>query len=309
MLAIFLKTLPFFAVIALGYGAGRFRFFPAEATAWLTKFVFYVALSAMLFKLTATLSFAQIWDPVFAAAYLAATGGLYAIQFALSRLRGVSLAEATIEAQAGTIGNTGFLGIPMLAVLLGPVSNGPILMVLTIDMIVFSSLVTLLITAARSGRLTLGSIGALALGLVQNPMIVSMVAGFAWAGLGLPLPGPLMETLSLLGSAATPCALFAIGASLAGRSAERLSVAAWLSFSKLVLHPAMAALMALAVFPVAPQAAGAMIAAAALPVAGNIYILAQHYRVAPQRVSAAILLSTAFSIVTVPLVIAWVTGG
>lgn len=308
MLAIFLKTLPFFALIALGYGAGRLRVFPAEATAWLTKFVFYFALSAMLFKLTATLSFAEIWDPVFAAAYLAATGGLYAIQFALSRLRGVSLAEATIEAQTGCIGNTGFLGIPMLAVLLGPASNGPILMVLTIDMIVFSSLVTLLITAARSGRLGLSSIRSLGLGLVQNPMIVSMVAGFAWSGFGLPLPGPMMETLTLLGSAATPCALFAIGASLAGRSAERLAVAGWLSFSKLILHPAMAALMAFAVFPVDPQAAGVMIAAAALPVAGNIYILAQHYRVAPQRVSAAILLSTAFSIVTVPPVIAWATG-
>lgn len=308
MLAIFLKTLPFFALIALGYGAGRLRVFPAEATAWLTKFVFYFALSAMLFKLTVTLSFAEIWDPVFAAAYLAATGGLYAIQFALSRLRGVSLAEATIEAQTGCIGNTGFLGIPMLAVLLGPASNGPILMVLTIDMIVFSSLVTLLITAARSGRLGLSSIRSLALGLAQNPMIVSMVAGFAWSAAALPLPGPMMETLTLLGSAATPCALFAIGASLAGRSAERLAVAGWLSFSKLILHPAMAALMAFAVFPVDPQAAGVMIAAAALPVAGNIYILAQHYRVAPQRVSAAILLSTAFSIATVPPVIAWATG-
>ncbi|WP_225029777.1 AEC family transporter [Xinfangfangia pollutisoli] len=308
MLPIFLKTLPFFAIIALGYGAGRLRIFPPEATAWLTKFVFYVALSAMLFRLTVNLSFAEIWDPAFAAAYLAATGGLYALQFALSRLRGVSLAEATIEAQVGSIGNTGFLGIPMLAVLLGPSSNGPILMVLTIDMFVFSSLVTLLITAARSGRLTLGSIRTLALGLIRNPMLVSMVAGFAWAGIGLPVPAPMAETLTLLGGAATPCALFAIGASLAGRSAERLAVAGWLSFSKLILHPAAAALMALVVFPVAPAAAGAMIAAAALPVAGNIYILAQHYGVAPQRVSAAILISTACSILTVPLVIAWVAG-
>lgn len=308
MLPIFLKTLPFFAIIALGYGAGRLRIFPPEATAWLTKFVFYVALSAMLFRLTVNLSFAEIWDPAFAAAYLAATGGLYALQFALSRLRGVSLAEATIEAQVGSIGNTGFLGIPMLAVLLGPSSNGPILMVLTIDMFVFSSLVTLLITAARSGRLTLGSIRTLALGLIRNPMLVSMVAGFAWSGTGLPVPAPMAETLTLLGGAATPCALFAIGASLAGRSAERLAVAGWLSFSKLILHPAAAALMALVVFPVAPAAAGAMIAAAALPVAGNIYILAQHYGVAPQRVSAAILISTACSILTVPLVIAWVAG-
>ena len=55
-------------------------------------------------------------------------------------------------------------------------------------------------------------------------------------------------------------------------------------------------------------AAGVMIAAAALPVAGNVYILAQHYGVAPQRVSTSILISTAISIVTVSWVIAWVTN-
>ncbi|MGA0541324.1 AEC family transporter [Neotabrizicola sp. VNH66] len=308
MLPIFLKTLPFFAVIALGYGAGRLRAFPAEATGWLTKFVFYFALSAMLFRLTVNLPLSEIWDPVFIAAYLTATGGLYAVQFILSRLRGVSMAEATIEAQVGTIGNTGFLGIPMLGVLLGPAAAAPLLAVLTIDMIVFSSLVTLLITAARGGRPGLAVAGPLLLGLVKNPMIVSMIAGFLWAGIGLPVPAAMDETLVLLGSSATPCALFAIGASLAGRSAERLAVAGWLSFSKLVLHPAAVALAALVLFPVNPADAGVMIAAAALPVAGNIYILAQHYGVAPQRVSAAILISTAFSILTVPLVIAWVTG-
>ena len=49
MLAIFMKTLPFFAIIGLGYWAGRTRFFSPEATAFLTKFVFYFPLSAMLF--------------------------------------------------------------------------------------------------------------------------------------------------------------------------------------------------------------------------------------------------------------------
>ncbi|MFE3838096.1 AEC family transporter [Pseudogemmobacter sonorensis] len=309
MLPIFLQTLPFFAVIGLGWLAGRLRAFPPEATMWLTKFVFYFALSAMLFRLTVNLSLSEIWDPVFVRAYLAATGGLFAVQFVLSRLRGAPLAEATIEAQCGTIGNTGFLGIPMLAVLLGPASAPPLLLVLTLDMIVFSSLVTLLITAARGGTPGISALGPLASGLLGNPMIGSMVAGFLWAGAGLPVPDAMDETLALLGAAATPCALFAIGASLAGRKVERPLVAGWLSFSKLIVHPAAVALAALWLFPVEPGAAGVMIAAAALPVAGNIYILAQHYGVAPQRVSASILISTAASILTVPLVIAWITGG
>ena len=81
-----------------------------------------------------------------------------------------------------------------------------------------------------------------------------------------------------------------------------------MTFCKLVLHPAAVAIAALLVFTLDPYAAGVMIAAAALPVAGNVFILAQHYRVAPSRMSASILLSTAASVVTVSLVIGWVTG-
>ena len=58
------------------------------------------------------------------------------------------------------------------------------------------------------------------------------------------------------------------------------------------------------IWPVEPFAAKVMVAAAALPVAGNVYILAQHYGVAPQRVSASILISTAASVVTLAAIIA-----
>ena len=62
MLAIFLKTLPFFALIGVGYLAGRMRFFSEEATAYLTRFVFYFALSAMLFGFAANLDVAAIFS-------------------------------------------------------------------------------------------------------------------------------------------------------------------------------------------------------------------------------------------------------
>ena len=306
MLPIFVKTLPFFALIGLGWFAGRIRFFPEIATEYLTRFVFYFALSAMLFRFAAELSLARIFDPAFAAAYLIACTSVYALVFAVAKARRVTTAEAAIEAQCGVIGNTGFLGVPLMIALLGPMAAGPMLMVLTIDLIVFSSLITLIITASKEGALDRGSLRRLGLGLARNPMIVSMAAGIAWSATGWPLADPALEFLMLLGAAATPAALFAIGASLASRSAERLSVALWLSFAKLVLHPAAVALAAFVVIPVERPAAGVMVAAAALPVAGNVYMLARHYGVAPQRVSASILISTTFSILTVTLVIGWI---
>ena len=309
MLAIFLKTLPFFALIALGYGAGRMRFFTPEATAYLTKFVFWFALSAMLFGFAANLTLAEIFDLRFIAAYLWGTATIYLVATAVGFLRGLPVSESAVEAQCAVIGNVGFLGIPMFVLLLGPASAGPMLMVLATDLIVFSSVIVILITGSR-GEVGWHTLRSVVLGLAKNPMIVSIGLGLAWSASGRDLWEPLNEFLTLLGAAATPGALFAIGASLASKTAERLSVAVWLTFCKLVLHPGAVALSALWLFPVADRyAATVMISAAALPVAGNVYMLAQHYGVAPQRVSAAILVSTAVSIVTVSVVIGLLAEG
>lgn len=307
MYEIFMKTLPFFALIGVGFWAGKSRFFTEEATAYLTKFVFYFALSAMLFRFSSNLSLADLlkWDFVFA--YLGATVSIYLLATCVSLWRKKPLAEAAIEAQCAVIGNVGFLGIPMLALLMGEGAVGHVMMVLAVDLLVFGSIVVMVIVGSRDGRMHIGILRTLALGLVKNPMIVSIIIGLVWAAWEIPIPAPLNEFMSMLGSAATPGALFAIGASLASKSAERIETAAWLSFCKLILHPLAVSYFALVVFPVDPYAAAVMIAASALPVAGNIYMIAQHYNVAPQRVSASILISTAVSIFTVSLVIAWVT--
>ena len=308
MLAIFLKTLPFFALIGVGFWAGRTRFFTHEATAYLTKFVFYFALSAMLFRFSANLSLADVLDWNLIGAYLFGTVIIYALATLIAIMRRLDVPTAAIEAQCAVIGNVGFLGVPMLVLLLGPDAIGPVMLVLAVDLIVFSSLIVILITGARDGRMSWGILRTVGLGLLRNPMIVSMSAGLAWSALQIPIPVPLNEFLSILGGAATPGALFAIGASLATKSAERVNVALWLSFCKLVLHPAMVAIGALWVFTIDTYSASVIISAAALPVAGNVYILAQHYNVAPHRASAAILFSTLLSVGTVSLVIAWVTA-
>ena len=307
MLAIFLKTLPFFALIGLGFWAGRSRFFNAEATAYLTKFVFYFALSAMLFRFSASLSLADLWDTRLFAAYLWGTAFVYGIATFVGFMRGLDVPTIAIEAQCAVIGNAGFLGVPMLTLLLGPEAIGPVLLALAIDLIVFSSLIVILITGSRDGQVSLRMLRAIGMGLFRNPMIVAISLGFLWSGLSIPIPAPMNEFLAILGGAATPGALFAIGASLAFTAPDNMPVAGWLSFCKLILHPLFVGFAALFLFGVDPFKAGVIIAVAALPVAGNVYMLAQHYGVAPVRVSTAILLSTAVSILTVSLVIGWIT--
>ncbi|WP_170588886.1 AEC family transporter [Ruegeria arenilitoris] len=308
MVDIFLRTLPFFAIIGLGFWAGRSRFFTEDATAYLTKFVFYFALSAMLFRFAATLPFAEIFNARLMLGYLIGTAGVYALATLVAYLRGLDIPTAAVEAQCAAIGNVGFLGLPMLALLFSEAAIGPVMLVLTVDLVVFSSLIVILINGGRDGKLTVGTLRLIGVGLLKNPMIVSISAGLIWSALQMPVPDPLNDFLTILGGAATPGALFAIGASLASKSAERVQIALWLSFCKLAVHPACVAVVLLWLLPTDPFAAAVAISAAALPVAGNVYMLAAHYGVAPHRASAAILLSTIVSILTVPVVIAWVAA-
>jgi len=308
MLMILLQTLPFFAIIALGYGAGRTGFFNEDATRYLTKFVFFFALSAMIFRFAANIELSEVWDARLIAAYLWGTAFVYGIATIVGFLRNLNVATNAIEAQCAVIGNIGFLGLPMLTLILGEAAIGPIMMMLAVDLIIFSSLVVILVTGSQDGQMSIRILKTVGLGLIKNPMIVAMTLGLLCSGFDVTIPVPLNEFLAILGGAATPGALFAIGASLATKSAERITVAGWLTFCKLVLHPAFVAFGALFLFSVDPYSAAVLIAAASLPVAGNVYMLAQHYSVAPQRVSAAILVSTAISIFTVSLVIGWVTN-
>lgn len=308
MLEILARTLPFFALTGLGWGAALRGFISPPENAALTKFVFYFALSAMLLALTSGLSLDEMLDARLFGAWACAWGLVWIFAFAVARLRGLPVAEAAMEAQCGVIGNTGFLGLPMLVVILGPASALPVLQVLILDMVIFNPLITLIITASRGGGPGISSLKPLGVSLLKNPIIVSCLIGLGWSLTGIPLTGPVLDFLELLGRAATPVALFVIGVSLAGKGAGSLLVSGWVSFVKLVLHPLVTAFFALWVFDLPGSVAAAMVAAAALPVAGNVYILAAHYGVAPQRVSASILVSTVAAILTVTMVLAWVAG-
>ncbi len=303
MLAIFLKTLPFFAVIGLGYLAGRTQFFTQTATAYLTKFVFYFALPAMLLKFSTNLALGDVLNWDFLLAYLCASLAVYALATGVALARRVSVEEAAVEAQCAVVGNIGFMGLPMMALLFGPAAIGPVMMMLMVDLFVFGSLIVILIAGSRDGRMSPAILGTVILSVLKNPMVMALFVGLAWNSTGVTTPQPAADLIDMLAGASTPCALFAIGASLAGKSAERASVAMWLSACKLAIHPAAVALAMVWWFQIDGFIAAVAIAAAALPVAGNIYIVAQSYGAAAQRASAAILVSTVISIVTASVVI------
>ena len=307
MFHIFLNTLPFFGLIALGYGAAKTAIFSKDATVHLTKFVFYFALSAMLFKFSSNLSLREILEWDFMAAYLIGSMALYVMTALIARLRGTSFDISVIEAQCSVIGNMGWMGLAMIPILLGEQSISYVIMVLIIDLIVFGPLIVILLVAHREGQISLKVFQTIGLGLMKNPLVLSISTGLLWAAFEIPVPELLNRFMTILGGASTPGALFAIGASMAFAAKGQIAIPLYLSANKLIIHPLLVGIASLLVFQIDPFASAVMIACAAMPVAGNVYMIATHYDLPGERISIAILISTTVSIVTISLIISLVT--
>ena len=180
------------------------------------------------------------------------------------------------------------------------------MMILATDFAIFGTLIVVLIMVSRDRIWGLGLLKPIVKGLFQNPMIVSFSLGLVWGYLDFQTPKFFSDFLVILGQAATPGALFAIGASLSFRKVVDPTSAFCLSFLKLFAHPFLVGIAAFYLFYIEPYAAAVMVITASLPVAGNTFMLAQHYKIDPERISAAILLSTLFSALTVTFTIALV---
>jgi predicted permease len=155
------------------------------------------------------------------------------------------------------------------------------------------------------GRGWIRGTGEAVLRALTNPFLISIAAGAALSLLGWKLPTPAVEIVRLLGNSAGPCALFAIGVSLARIDVSLNSAIIALPVSgKLLLHPLMAWLI-MSAFGVDSFAKTVAVLTAALPTAGWAFIFAQRYDADAPRVSAVILFTTALSFITVSGLVWW----
>ncbi|MFT3818881.1 MAG: AEC family transporter [Rubrivivax sp.] len=316
---IFAVTAPFFALVLCGWLAARQRVLPESAIPGLNGFVLYFALPCMLFRFGAGTPVLQTLNPTLLAVYLLCAALMVALTVALTRSAAVPLKDAAFGALVAAFPNTGFMGVPLLVALLGPAAAGPTICVLTADLVVTSTACLALAEAQglagqghglwRSARRILG-------GVARNPMPWAIVLGAAFSGLGWKLAGPLDGVVRMLADAASPVALFTIGAVLwrAGQHAHgRTPPGRYLPVAaiKLLLHPLLLWLLGLAAqslgLPLTDFALLAIVLVAALPSASNVAILAERYGADNGRIARIIMASTvlAFGSFTA---IAWLAG-
>ena len=295
-------ALPFFALIFCGYGAGRFRLLSQASAAGVNAFVFYFALPAFLFNLMATSPLSDIANGPFIAAYLGAGLVVFAVAAVFGRLLfKVRRSEAALQGSAAVLGNTGYMGIPLVAAAFGDRAAIPMVLGLSLEATVLIPLTIILVEAQkgldRGWSYLLGSVAG---AMVRNPIIIAIFAGVLVSATGLGLPTPIENFTDLLGRAAGPCALFALGATLSTFPISTgIGEVSYMTFFKLLIHPAAIWFATTRLFDVDPLWATVATLGAALPVAANVFIVAKQYDTYVERVSSAILVSTVVSVITV----------
>jgi malonate transporter and related proteins len=299
-------TLPIFGLVALGWTAMRTGLAPRAALDALSAFAFRFALPALVFRLIADRPLAGSVNPVFYGGYLLAGIVVFAVAFALSRiLDRRAVAAAGARATAAVVGNLGFLGPPLMLAFFGEQGAGPLAMAILAEIMVLLSVGAVIMSTARGGDRA--GIGSLVLrGTLLNPVVVAILLGTALAATGAMLPAPAERFLGYLGGAAGPTALFALGGALALQHVDRgtVATAAAITTAKLLAYPALVWWILTHLLRMDPFWVRTGVLMAALPTAGNVYVVARQYAADADRVSAAVLLSTVVSIVTVPVVAA-----
>jgi len=308
MRAVIDVVLPVFAIILTGYLAGRRGLLGPASSEALNRFVYWLALPVLLFHALAKVRPEEIFNAPFLAAWLGgvAAVGLGAALMALLLLRR-STEEASLFAMAAAFGNTGYMGIPLAAAAFGPQAALPAAIATVFGSAALIAAVTVGVELGLTahGRPFRHVAADVALALAKNPLIGASALGIAWSALGLPVWAPLDRFCGILGAAAGPCALVAIGLFLVGKpvAADPLETAAMVAF-KLLVQPLVTAWLALAVFDVEPLWAAVAILQAALPTGANAFVLAQRYGVYVDRVSAATLVSTVAAVLTLSVLFA-----
>lgn len=296
-------VLPIFGLILAGWVSRRIGVLGPQATTELNRFVVYLALPALLFDIIAHARWTEIWQPGFIAAF----GGSSLLVFLLTlaiRLRGLRpLADAAIDGLNAGYGNTGFMGFPLALVALGREALAPTLVATLLTVCALFALAIVLIEVglqAEARPLPLALATKVARSLIRNPLLVAPAIGALVPLAGLTVPDAPELFLKLLGGAASPCALVALGLFLAERRPGAESAAgttAVLTAFKLVLHPALAAILAGA-FHLTPLLNHAAVLLAALPTGTGPFMLAAFYEREADVTGRVILASTVVSVFT-----------
>ncbi|WP_338811327.1 AEC family transporter (plasmid) [Agrobacterium leguminum] len=304
MLANLLIVLPIFALILAGWTARKTGALGPNATREVNRLVVYLALPAMLFDIMANANLSEIWQPGLILAFSAGCASIFGLTVSWRLAKGRHLADASIDALNASYANTGFIGFPLILSLVGDVGRAPALITTILTVCVLFAFAIICIEVGLQAETRRSAIFTKTFkSLAKNPLLVAPVCGALVMGSGLILPAPLEKFLKLLGGAASPCALIALGLFLAGtpagQTASRKTTEGILVGLKLVGQPLATFLIAGPLLQLPPAATHTAVLLSALPTGTGPFMLAEFYNREASLTGRVILVSTILSLLTI----------
>ena len=301
---------PLFVLVAIGYALMHWGKWPKSVADALTRFVFSVALPAMLFHLMSDLS---RLPPVDARLLVAFFGGCLVV-FVIGRVVGhvvfrLDGVAQSVFALGGVFSNNVLLGLPLAKTILGDAALPSVALVLVFNALTLWTLVTVSVEWARHGEFSAAGFAKTAKGVITNPIVASIVAGSLFGLSGLKLPVLIEAPLAMTGQAAAPMSLIALGMGLAEygiRADWRQSIA--ICGLKLIVQPLTVWLIARMLgLPLLETQVVVLLSSLALGV--NVYLMSRQFKTMEGPVAASLVISTALAALTTPLVLTLIGVG
>ena len=214
------STMPLFFVMLLGYWLHRVGFLSDEFVAQANKFVFYISLPVQLFRDLGGTDIRASFDGRYVLFCFAATAASILTIWALAKLLLKNKALVGEFVQVCYRSSAAILGAAFLQNIYGTAGMSGLMILGSVPLY---NIFAVIVLTVESPSVQQGSMGAKlkksVRGILTNPILLGIAAGFAWGLMGLPMPTMMSKTLSSLAGLTSPLALLAIGAGFKGRKA------------------------------------------------------------------------------------------
>jgi malonate transporter len=302
---------PVFGIAALGFLAARLGIIRPAGVEGMVGFVFNFAIPVLLLRSMAGLEIPEDIPWSFLVAFYTGSLTVWALGIATARLAfDRPMDQAAIFGMSAAFSNTVMVGIPVVLTAFGPEATLPLFLIISFHSAVFMPLTAGLIQWSRGrGVAWRERVRELVRVLARNPIVLGLAAGTVLNLTGVALPAPVDRTLELLGSAAVPCALFSMGAALAGYSlAGDLHAPTALAVLKLLVHPLVVWTVGRWLLQVDGLWLSVAVVMAAMPSGINVYLFGARYEAAADVAARTVLLTSLLSVATLSVLLVLLGG-
>lgn len=302
-------VLPLFGVMVAGFLAGYFGVLDKTGSAFLSRFVFVVALPSLVFVKLSHVPVGEFFDWPFLGAL---GGGMLAtmcISLAVARFAFPDTLTAWgMHGLTAMYSSTGYVGLPLILLAFGDKALVPGIVGAVITGTVFLPIGVLIAEIDRGRSASTMTLAPL-VHVLRNPVLIATASGLMFSALGVAIPTPAATMFTLLGEAYVPCALFSAGLFMSGGIVKtETAEISWLVCVKLLLHPLITWWLAYHVFKLEGILPAIAVLQAALPCGVPVFVLAQQYNTFVARSNAVIVVSTAISVITLSAMLVMLRG-